>query len=137
MSPPSSIPKENYSPIISFQFKGSKSTFNENEYNPNLLNNFSSVLLNNEYIEKTKIISQAFIDVYNRIYQLTKEYNLGNISIENDELYSYIYIIKVPRKLEYKKILQLWDKILDDIEEFCKQKGYESYYKNIQIVLRR
>ncbi len=137
MSPPISIPKENYSPIVSFQFQGSKSSFNENEYNPNLLNNSSSILLNNEYIEKTKLFSQAFSDVYNKIYKLTNEYNLGNISIENDELYSHIFIIKVPQKPEYKEILHLWDKILDDVEEFCKQKGYESYYKNIQIVLRR
>lgn len=136
MSPPISIPKENYSPIVPFQFQESNSTFTENEYNPKLLNN-SNVLLNNEYIEQNRIIIQAFTDVYNKIYQLTKEYQLGNIFIETDELYTHVFVIEAPKKVNYKKILQIWDIIIDDIEEYCIQKGYKSYYKNIQIVLRR
>ncbi len=107
---------------------------------------YLSLINNEEYSRKLKEMDKTGIfnevktfpsDIYSKIYQLTKKYNLGSISIENDEVYSYIYIIKVPQKLDYKKILQLWDKILDDVKEFCKQKEYESYYKNIQIVLRR
>ena len=136
MSPPISIPKENYTPILPFKFQGSKSTFTKHEYNPNLLNN-PNILLNNDFTEKTKIFTQAFIDVYNKIYQLTKEYNLGSISIETDELYTHVFVIEVPKKDSYNEIIQLWDKIIDIIEEYCNQKGYNSYYKNIQIVLRR
>ena len=83
--------------------------------------------------------SQAFNDVYNKLYQLTKEYNLGSISLEQDidGQYHYVFVIQIPKNYEYKQALKIWDKILEDIDDFCKQKGYTSYYENIQIVLRR
>ena len=136
MSPPISI-QENYSQTLSFQFQGSRSTFTENEYNPNLLNKYPHVLVSNEYIEKTKRTTQAFTDIYNKIYQLTKQYQLGKISIETDELYAYVFVINVPKKQNYTQILEIWDKILEDVEDYCKQKKYSRYYKTIQIVLRR
>lgn len=81
--------------------------------------------------------TQAFTDIYNKIYQLTKQYQLGKISIENDELYDYVFVINAPKKQNYNQILNIWDKILQDVEYYCKQKRYTLYYKNIQIVLRR
>lgn len=81
--------------------------------------------------------SQEFNDIYNKIYQLTKEYYLGDISIKtDDELYSYVYIIQIPKNYEYKQALKIWDKIISEIEQYCISRGYEKFFKNIQIILR-
>lgn len=135
---PTSIP-ENYSPIDSFCFQGVlRTTFPKQGYNPNNLNNTihsSTIVKNQEKIIQNK----EFRDVYNKIFQITKKYDLGQISVEEDieESYVHIFVIQVPKEYDdYDKVLIIWDKIIDEIEEYCNIIGYAKYYKSIQIILK-
>ena len=135
---PTSIP-ENYSPIDSFCFQGVlRTTFSKQGYNPNNLNNTihsSNIVKNQEKIIQNK----EFRDVYNKIFQITKKYDLGQISVEEDieESYVHIFVIQVPKEYDdYDKVLVIWDKIIDEIEEYCNIMGYTKYYKSIQIILK-
>lgn len=82
--------------------------------------------------------SQGFNDIYNKIYQLTKEYKLGSISLEQDidGQYHYVFVIQIPKNYEYKQALKIWDKIISEMELYSISRGYEKFFKNIQIILR-
>ncbi|MGI6564884.1 hypothetical protein [Methanosphaera sp.] len=82
-------------------------------------------------------VSQAFNDIYNKIYQLTKKYKLGSISLEQDidNQYHYVFVIQIPKNYEYKQALKIWDKIISEMELYSISRGYEKFFKNIQIIL--
>ena len=49
----------------------------------------------------------------------------------------HIFVIQVPKEYDdYDKVLVIWDKIIDEIEEYCNIMGYTKYYKSIQIILK-
>ena len=139
MSPPTSMTTEIYSPIIPLQFKGGiYHSFHKNEYNPNLLNDVPYVIISNETQEKIKENTQCFHEVYNKIFQLTRRYKLGSISLEQDidNQYTCVFVIQIPKNYEYKKALKIWDKIISEMELYSISRGYEKFFKNIQIVLK-
>ena len=117
------------------------------EYNTNTKNlEISTIAKMNKILRNLNLlsvpvlndVSQAFNDVYNNLYQLTKEYNLGSIFLEQDidSQYSYVFVIQIPKNYEYKQALKIWDKIISEIEQYCISRGYEKFFKNIQIILR-
>lgn len=91
------------------------------------------------YMKMTQILYIRYsMMIYSKIYQLTKKYNLGSISLEQDidDQYHYVFVIQIPKNYEYKQALKIWDKIISEIELYSISRGYEKFFKNIQIILR-
>ena len=72
------------------------------------------------------------------LIKLSKKYNLGNVLFKRADGFDDVssFIIEVPKTWEYKKILKIWDEIIDDTVSYAENENLISCLNKITIILR-
>ena len=87
---------------------------------------------------KTNIEYDPEQRIYSELLKLSKTYNFSEVYIEDDEdnIYKKVFIIDINNEKYDEKIMQIWDEIIDKIENFCLNNNLMHYFQEIAIVLR-
>ena len=71
-----------------------------------------------------------------KISEINTKYQLDGYEISSSEDFDNLFILYIPSNKKYESMMRVWDKIIIELEQYCKDKEMENYLDNNGVVLR-